>query len=52
MECWIVVNPHAISKVPTVDDVSISSIRTGSVVNIWTDTSDPSLAENVNVANR
>jgi len=40
------------SKGPTVEDGSISSIKAGSVVNIWTDTSDPSLAEYVNVVNR
>ena len=40
------------SNAPTVEDGSISSIKAGSVVNIWTDTSDSSLAEYVNVANR
>jgi|GEM_PF-3488565 len=40
------------SKGPTVEDGSISSIKAGSVVNIWIDPTDPSLVEYVNVANR
>ena len=40
------------SNGPTVEDGAISSIKAGSVVNIWTGTSDPSLAEYVTVANR
>jgi TolA-binding protein len=40
------------SNGPAVEDGSISSIKAGSVVNIWTDSSDPSSAEYVNVANR
>lgn len=40
------------SNAPTVQDGSISSIKAGSVVNIWIDPSDSSLAEYVNVANR
>lgn len=42
----------SISNAPTVEDGSISSIKAGSVVNIWIDPSDPSLAEYANVANR
>ena len=40
------------SNAPTVEDGSISSIKAGSVVNIWIDPSDSSLADYVNVANR
>ncbi len=40
------------SKGQSVEDGSISSIKPGSIVNIWIDSSDPSLAEYVNVANR
>lgn len=36
----------------TVEDGSISSIKAGGVVNIWTENSDPSTAEYVSISNR
>jgi len=40
------------SNGPTVQDGTIASIKVGSVVNIWTEESDPTSAEYMSIANR
>ncbi len=40
------------SNGPTVQDGTIASIKVGSVVNIWTEKSDPATAEYMSIANR
>ncbi len=40
------------SNGPTVQDGTIASIKVGSVVNIWSEKSDPTSAEYMNIANR
>lgn len=40
------------SSDPTVEDGSISSIKAGGVINIWTESADPATAEYVSISNR
>lgn len=40
------------SNAPTVQDGTIASIKVGSVVNIWTENSDPGTAEYMSISNR